>query len=91
MIADQIEPCPYCGSFTCDRFCVLRSARSGERDNPEFACKVCGVQCDVAPADGSGAICPEHCEDHEYEHDSMRGGKFCKHCDAPIPDDFYDC
>lgn len=38
-------------------------------DQPDFKCKVCGVECDVAPADNSGAICPDHCEDHDYIYD----------------------
>lgn len=53
----------------------------------EFDCKVCGVACPIAPADGSGAICVEHCEDHDYAHDPNRRAKFCRHCDAPQPED----
>jgi hypothetical protein len=56
----------------------------------DFRCKVCGVDCDVAPSDGSGAICPAHCEDHDYEYERGEGHR-CKHCNAEPPDDwFYD-
>lgn len=58
-------------------------------DRSEFACKVCGVECSVAPADGSGAVCPEHCPDHDYVYEPSMG-KRCRHCDAEPPTDWYD-
>jgi len=60
-------------------------------DKPiDFTCKVCGKECDCAPDPPDRAVCPEHCEDHDYEYDRMRRGKFCKHCDEPVPEDYYD-
>ena len=56
----------------------------------EFACKVCGIACDSAPVDGSGAVCEEHCEDHNYIYDRGLGGHFCKHCCAERPHDWGD-
>lgn len=55
----------------------------------DFSCRVCGIQCDVAPDPPARAVCPEHCEDHWYEHDDMRRGKYCIHCDQEIPPDYY--
>jgi hypothetical protein len=58
-------------------------------NQPDFKCKVCGVECAVAPADNSGAICPDHCEDHDYEYE--RGeGHHCKHCFAEPPSDYFE-
>lgn len=34
------------------------------------------------------AICPECCEDHDYEYDPGRQGHFCKFCDAARPYDW---
>lgn len=53
-----------------------------------FNCRVCGVPCPITPADGSGAICAEHCEDHDYEYVRGEGGKHCRHCYAPEPEDW---
>lgn len=51
----------------------------------DFSCRVCGVQCPITGDDG--AVCPEHCEDHDYVH--QRGeGKHCRHCHAPEPEDW---
>lgn len=62
-----------------------------DRDAPiSFKCRVCGVECPVAPDPPATAVCEEHCEFHEYEHDPWRRNQFCKHCDKQAPDDFYD-
>lgn len=67
---------------------LARSMRASDQEAINFSCKACGVQCTIAPADGSGAICPEHCEDHEYEYE--RGdGHHCRHCHAEPPHDWY--
>lgn len=53
-----------------------------------FKCKVCGVQCAIAPSDGSGAVCPEHCQDHHYQY--QRGdGHRCVTCFATPPEDYF--
>ncbi len=58
----------------------------------EFTCKHpgCKIECDSAPADGSGAICEKHCKEHDYEYDRDRRDRFCKHCDALAPHDWND-
>lgn len=54
----------------------------------DFSCRVCGVQCAIAPDPPARAVCPEHCEDHDYIHDSSRAAKFCQHCDQEEPEDW---
>lgn len=56
----------------------------------DFSCRVCGVKCDSAPDPPARAVCPEHCEDHDYRHDRSRAGSFCIHCDQQAPEDWYD-
>lgn len=61
-----------------------------------FFCRVCGIECDSHPVTeneigetiGVQAVCPDHCEDHDYERDS--GELYCKHCGANPPDDWYN-
>lgn len=54
----------------------------------QFACRVCGVQCDMAPADitswRSTAICPAHCPEHDYDYDSDLRCRACVTCGLPI-------
>lgn len=52
---------------------------------PNDKCHNCGVLCDIYPDPPDKAVCPECCEDHEYEYDKWRRGKFCGHCDAEQP------
>jgi len=52
-----------------------------------FACPVCGVQCVLADPQ-RGAVCEEHCEDHNYIY--VDGGHFCEHCGKPRPEDWCD-
>lgn len=55
----------------------------------DFRCRKCGMaDCHVAPEDGSGAICPDCCEDHDYVYDRW-DGHYCKHCGDPRPADYY--
>jgi hypothetical protein len=49
--------------------------------NIDFTCKVCGKECPIAPDPPERAVCEEHCEDHAFEYDPFRRGKFCIHCD----------
>jgi hypothetical protein len=53
-----------------------------------FGCKVCGEICDVSPGEGL-AVCPAHCEDHDYEYEPGDGHR-CKHCFAERPADWGD-
>lgn len=55
----------------------------------EFACKVCGIACAIAPADGSGAVCEEHCPDHQYDWAGSEGFR-CVHCFRLPPEDHFD-
>ena len=56
----------------------------------DFSCKVCGKDCLVAPDPPERAICPECCEDHEYEYEPGERSHFCKHCGVQAPDSFYE-
>lgn len=57
----------------------------------DFSCRVCGIECDSAPADPlARAVCVEHCEDHDYVYDRHRQGKYCLHCDQEQPHDWSD-
>ena len=53
-----------------------------------FKCRVCGVDCPIAPAGGQ-AVCADHCEDHEYVYEGSDGHR-CKHCFAFRPEDWND-
>jgi len=55
----------------------------------DFKCTVCGVECPIAPADGSGAVCEEHCPDHIYIHMGSDGTR-CRTCFAEAPEDWYE-
>lgn len=50
-------------------------------ENVDFTCKFCGKQCPIAPDLPERAVCEDHCEDHNFEYDPHRRGKFCIHCD----------
>lgn len=56
----------------------------------QFACKKCGVECPIAPVDGSGAVCENCCEDHDYRYCRDLQEHRCIHCDKPAPLDWYD-
>lgn len=69
---------------------ALRSLLPVQPAPIDFGCRVCGVQCAVAPDPPARAVCPEHCEDHDYEHDKSRAGSFCIHCDEQRSEDWDD-
>lgn len=62
-----------------------------------FTCRVCGVETGTHPlveneageTIGVQGVCPEHCEDHEYEYDSFDRNHYCKHCGDIPPDDYF--
>ena len=56
----------------------------------DFSCRVCGVQCAVAPDPPARAVCPEHCEDHNYVYMREARGHFCQHCDQEAPLDLFE-
>ncbi len=53
-----------------------------------FACRVCGKECDVAPDPPGRALCPEHCEDHEYRYEKGEQRHSCTHCGQDRPGDW---
>jgi endogenous inhibitor of DNA gyrase (YacG/DUF329 family) len=55
----------------------------------EFECRVCGVQCDIAPQLPERPVCSEHCEDHDYRYERGEGHR-CIHCFAAPPQDWFD-
>jgi len=61
----------------------------GEAGAGLFKCKVCGVDCPITPADRSGAYCPKHCPDHDYQYQRGEGHR-CVTCHAPAPEDWFD-
>lgn len=63
---------------------------SSDKPEIDFTCRVCGKETLVAPEPPERAICPECCEDHEYEYEPGERGHYCKHCFKQAPDDFYD-
>ena len=52
-----------------------------------FKCRICGTECPVAPEPPGQAICEDCCEDHNYQYDSGRRGKYCVHCDHELIQD----
>jgi hypothetical protein len=51
----------------------------------DFRCRVCGIKCDLAPDPPARAVCPEHCEHHEFVYVREERGHFCDHCGMPAP------
>lgn len=88
--------CQNCGNWTCpdceerdeDNRMICRRCKNASKVDFDFSCRVCGVICDGAPDPPARAVCPAHCEDHNYEYDPHRRGKFCSHCDQQ--EDYYD-
>lgn len=56
----------------------------------DFACRVCGVECPISPADGSGAVCEAHCPDHQFVYQGAGDGHRCRVCFAYPPYDHFD-
>lgn len=61
-----------------------------DQETVDFSCQKCGKECDVAPKLPDRPICPDCCEDHEYEYDPSFQQHRCKHCDKSVPEDWYD-
>ena len=51
---------------------------------PNFKCRICGIECPIAPDPPDRAVCETHCEDHQYEYDPWRRGHFCVNCDKQV-------
>lgn len=56
----------------------------------DFSCKVCGIQCAIAPDPPERAVCPAHCEDHDYVYDPSERGHYCQYCGEEMPIDWFD-
>jgi hypothetical protein len=56
----------------------------------DFTCRVCGLTCDIAPDPPERAVCPEHCEDHDYRYERELRGHYCFHCGEEAPPDLYE-
>jgi len=56
----------------------------------DFACRVCGVACAIAPNPPERAVCEEHCDDHNYAYVREERGHFCEHCGKQAPDDWFE-
>jgi hypothetical protein len=54
----------------------------------DFACRVCGKECTVAPDPPLRAICPDCCDDHDYLYDRYAREHYCANCGKPRPDDY---
>ena len=62
--------------------------RGSEEFAEMFSCKVCGAEALCSPSPGQ-AVCPDHCEDHDYKFDSGAGWPLCLHCSGSAPPDYY--
>jgi hypothetical protein len=56
----------------------------------DFSCRVCGIECVIAPDPPDRAVCPEHCEDHDYEYVREDRGTFCKYCYQEAPLEYWE-
>jgi len=56
----------------------------------DFHCHVCGVETASAPDLPEQAVCPQHCEDHNYYYNSDDRRHECYHCGKEMPHDYYD-
>lgn len=58
-----------------------------DQNGDNFKCRVCGVECPIAPQLPELPVCEKHCPDHEYRHEGSEG-KRCIHCFAEEPWDW---
>ena len=56
----------------------------------DFTCRVCGKLCDVAPNPPDRAVCPEHCDDHDYIYYREERTHYCKNCGQEPPADWWE-
>lgn len=52
-------------------------------------CSKCGADEVIVYAAAETAICPNCCEDHEYEYESYDRAHYCQHCGQEPPPDYY--
>lgn len=52
----------------------------------DFTCRVCGIECDVAPNPPGRAVCEAHCPDHNYEYDRWERKHLCTICSKIRPE-----
>ena len=73
-----------------DYDCQCARCQSRRFEKIDFTCRVCGAGCDIAPDPPARAVCPNCCDDHEYEYVRGERGHFCKHCGEGRPPDWFD-
>lgn len=52
-------------------------------------CSKCGKDEVLSYHDAASALCPECCDDHDYEYDRCDRVYYCTHCGQEPPDDWY--
>lgn len=57
---------------------------------PDFSCRMCGKECDLAPEPPDRAVCEKCCEDHDYIYIDREIGHACRYCGSPCPPDYFD-
>jgi hypothetical protein len=85
---EQNEFCERRGCVLAER-AVADDLEKLQREE-KFACRVCGVQCPVAPKPPERPVCEEHCEDHDYRYAPDFRQHRRIHCDKPAPEDWFD-
>src|SRR3569833_378976 len=78
------------------RVTAIRDAEKGYVEGAEsffeadvdYSCLVCGKQCDSAPDWPLRAVCPEHCEAHDYVYSREERRHYCNICGQDRPDDY---
>ena len=54
-------------------------------------CSKCGADEVICYMEPETAVCPNCCEDHEYEYDRYDRTHSCQHCGDLAPPDWYSC
>lgn len=104
-MADRLSggrACEWCGGSGTEERVAYAQGQHGDREQQacsscdgtgkatDYSCRVCGVQCPTAPRLPARAVCEAHCEDHQYDYDPMRRGRFCRHCDRQREEEYFD-
>lgn len=54
-------------------------------------CSKCGADEVLCYMEAATAVCPNCCEDHEYEYEPGERTHWCRHCGQEPPADWYYC
>jgi NMD protein affecting ribosome stability and mRNA decay len=60
-------------------------------DSGRVMCSKCGADEVISYMAAATAICPNCCDDHEYEYERSDRTHYCQHCGAEPPADWYYC